>query len=62
MSTPTKYSKLHRDHEKKLHIFLKNPKSYKLKKNMVLMFGTQCNEFDNLIVKFEMTTLIRKKL
>lgn len=29
---------------------------------MVLTFGTQCNEFDNLIVKFEMTTLIRKKL
>lgn len=26
------------------------------------MLGTQCNEFDNLIVKFEMTTLIRKKL
>lgn len=42
--------------------FKKNPKSFKLKKNMVLMFGTQCNEFDNLIVKFEMTTLIRKKL
>lgn len=27
---------------------------------MAMMFGTQWNEFDNLRVKFEMTTLIRK--
>lgn len=48
---------------KKNYIYFKkiqNPINWK--KNMALMLGTQCNEFDNLRVKFEMTTLIRKKL